>query len=148
MAGETTLSRLTRLVTDLPLSCPYYSEDPNASLAEKSHGESGSHAELEFRISPRLPQTCCQYNSLLTVKGETWSLCTCYRFNICSKPNPGIHTQQKTCSPSRHCCLCLPVIPSSSSLPLLSLCTSPLILSPFSFLHSSKLSVSVVSFPH
>lgn len=145
MAGEITLSGFTRLVTDLPLSCPYYSEDPNIFLAEKPHSESGSQAELGFRVFLHLPQTCCQYNSLQVAKG---SLCTCYHFNICSRPNPGLHTQQQTCSPSSHCCLCSPVLPFSSSLPLHSFCNSPLILSPFSFLHSSKLSVPVVSFPH
>lgn len=108
----------------------------------------GSWAGLEFKGSPHLPQTCCQYNSLITVKGETWSLCMCYHFHICSKPNPGLHTQQKNRSPSSHCCLCSPVLPFSSSLPLLSLGKSPLILSPYSCLHSSNLSVPVASFPH
>lgn len=146
MAGEITLSRLTKLVTGIPLSCPYYTKDPNASLTEKSLHESASQAGLEFRLFPHIPETCCQYNSLLTAKGETWYLSTFCHFNICSRTDPGLHTQQKACSPCSHCCPSLLVLPFSYTVPLLPLHRFPLTLPPFSFLHNSKLSVPMVSF--
>lgn len=143
MAGEIALSRWKRLVTGLPLSCLYYSKDPNASLSEKSRHESGTQAALEFRLFPHIPQTCQQFAK---AKGKTWSSCIFCHFNICSRTDSGLHTQQKASSQCSHCCLSLLVLPFSYILPLLSLHKFPLILPPFSFLPNSKLSVPVVSF--
>lgn len=132
MAGEITLWRWKKVGPVFALVLPLLQQGLKCILSEKSLRECGSQAALEFRLSPHIPQTRHQYNSLLTAKGETWSLCTFCHFNICSRTNPGLHTQQKACSPCSHCCLS-PVLPFSYTLPFLSLHRFPLFYHHFLF---------------
>lgn len=55
--------------------------------ALSAHSTSGSEARLEFRVSPRLPQTCHQDGCLLSAKREMRSLYIWWNFNICLRPN-------------------------------------------------------------